>query len=313
MVYEEFLSIVQSSLKSRLGDSISVTVQKVPKNNGTMMDGLSICRPGEHISPTIYLNSFYEHWKSGVSLAEILEEIQHIYADGTSFPNIDPGILNDFKKLRDRVAYRLVHTASNQEMLRDLPSVSFLDLSVIFYLYLEENEYGHMTATIHKSHAKSWGVTEIMLYQLAQRNTPRLLPAELKSMREVIEGLRLCQTDDALTKQTADEHGQEPAPLYVLGNTSGINGACAVLYDHVLKNFADPLEQDLIILPSSIHEVLLVPYTEELCINDLFHMVHHINRTEVPVEDRLSDEIYYYRRAEDRITLMPRLSKHHTS
>ncbi|MBS5062662.1 MAG: hypothetical protein KHZ58_02695, partial [Hungatella hathewayi] len=79
------------------------------------------------------------------------------------------------------------------------------------------------------------------------------------------------------------------------------------------KNFADLLEQDLLILPSSIHEVLLLPYAEDICMEDLFQMVRHVNQTEVPVEDRLSDEVYRYKRAEDCIIAIPRLSKYQTS
>ena len=315
MVYEEFISTIQSTLKLRLGDGICVTVLKVPKNNGTMLDGLCITRPDQKISPTIYLNSFYEHWKSGVSMRDILEEIVEIYAEGTAFPRIDPGILNDFKKLRDKVAYKLIHTGANRKLLEDLPNIPFLDLSIVFYLYLEENEYGHMTAVIRRSHLKTWGVTAKELYQLAKNNTPRLLPPELKSMGEVIRDLCNSQMDDALTRQLLwEQHCMpEPAPLYVLTNTCGINGACTILYEHALKNFADLLEQDFIILPSSIHEVLLVPYTEELCMEELFEMVHEVNQTEVPVEERLSDELYRYRRETDSITLVPRLTEYQTS
>lgn len=315
MVYQEFISIVQSSLKSRLGDKAQITIQKVPKNNGTLLDGLSIVRPDRPVAPTIYLNTYYEHWKSGAAMSEILEEILYLYDDDSSFPQIDPGILKDFKRLRDKVAYKVVHTASNREMLKDLPNMPFLDLSIIFYLYLEEYEYGHMTATIHTSHMKAWGVTELELYRLAKINTPRLLPAELRSMVEVIRDLCKSQMEDSFAKDflRGPWCSQEPAPLYVLSNTCGVNGACAMLYEHALKNFADLLEQDLIILPSSIHEVLLVPYTEDLCMDDLFQMVHHVNHTEVPVEERLSDELYWYKRSEDRITAVPRLSKYPAS
>ena len=52
---------------------------------------------------------------------------------------------------------------------------------------------------------------------------------------------------------------ETPAPFYVFSNRSGINGAACILYEDVLKNFADGVEKNLIILPSSIHEVLLLP------------------------------------------------------
>ena len=101
---------------------------------------------------------------------------------------------------------------------------------------------------------KSWGVTPNELYRLAMKNTPRLLPAELKSMEEVIKELCAIQMDDDFIRQLIREQAQvkEPTPLYVLSNTCGVNGACAMLYENALKNFADLLEQDLLILPLSL-------------------------------------------------------------
>jgi hypothetical protein len=43
-------------------------------------------------------------------------------------------------------------------------------------------------------------------------------------------------------------------------NDRASHGAAAVLYENVLKQFADGIDRDLFILPSSIHELLLVPY-----------------------------------------------------
>lgn len=63
------------------------------------------------------------------------------------------------------------------------------------------------------------------------------------------------------------------------------------------------LEKDLVILPSSIHEVLLIPYEDHICFEELTDTVSHINRAEVPVEDRLSDQVYLYSRSLDAVTL----------
>ena len=61
------------------------------------------------------------------------------------------------------------------------------------------------------------------------------------------------------------------------------------------------MKADLVILPSSVHEVLLIPNDEHVSFDDLAHTVSHINRAEVPVEDRLSDQIYLYSREQDAV------------
>lgn len=315
MVYEEFLSTVQAALNSRLGNSYTTHRQKVLKNNGTVLDGLCIMKKGEHAAPTIYLNSFYELWQSGATMSEILKEILNIYEEGHEFPNIDPELFTDFTKLEDKVAYKLVHTKFNEERLTDLPHIPYLDLSIIFYLFLEENEHGHMTACIHQNHMAAWGVTKEKLLELASRNTPRILPAEIKSMEEVMADLIRSLPKDELSGELLHKQAQgvTPYPLYVLSNSYGINGSCSILYEDLLKNFANQLGQDLIILPSSIHEVLLIPYANDLSFDNLSQMVQYINMTEVPLEDRLSNQIYHYRRQDHQVVLIETSSKDQAS
>lgn len=315
MVYETFLTTVKETLQSRLGDEYGIFIQKIPKNNGTLMDGLCISKSSDRLAPTIYLNTYYEHLKDGTPLTTILDEILHVYTDNSIVPQIDPDILSHFDSLKDKVVYKLIHTSSNEALLKNLPHVPYLDLSIVFYLFLEENEYGHMTALIHEEHMNSWNTTIEELYQLASENTPRLLPADIKSMTEVMQELAKTQLGEDYREEFIEEllSTDDPSPLFVLTNSSGLNGACTILYETPLKNFANLLAQDLIILPSSIHEVLLVPYTESVCFEELYEMVRHINQTEVPVEDRLSNQIYFYNRSEHHITLLPLSSEYPTS
>ncbi len=303
MVYEMFQAKVADSLRSQLGSDYQLVLQKVPKNNGTILNGLSIMRKGAGVSPTIYLESYYERFQEGTSFNFIIQEILQIYQEHTAVTHLDFSILNDFSLLRDKVMYKLIHTASNRELLQDIPSIPYLDLSIVFYLFLEKNEYGQMTALIHNDHLESWNTCLEELYRLASANTPEFLPADLKPMSDVMKSIAQEQLGTDYREDFIDELMSSPdaSPLYVLTNSSGICGACALLYPDQLKNFADMLESDLVILPSSIHEVLLVPYDDHISFDELAHMVSHINRAEVPVEDRLSDQVYLYSRALDQV------------
>lgn len=303
MVYEMFQAKVADSLRSQLGGDYQLVLQKVPKNNGTILNGLSIMRKGAGVSPTIYLESYYERFQEGTSFNFIIQEILQIYQEHTAVTHLDFSILNDFSLLRDKVMYKLIHTASNRELLQDIPSIPYLDLSIVFYLFLEKNEYGQMTALIHNDHLESWNTCLEELYRLASANTPEFLPADLKPMSDVMKSIAQEQLGTDYREDFIDELMSSPdaSPLYVLTNSSGICGACALLYPDQLKNFADMLESDLVILPSSIHEVLLVPYDDHISFDELAHMVSHINRAEVPVEDRLSDQVYLFSRALDQV------------
>jgi len=91
--------------------------------------------------------------------------------------------------------------------------------------------------------------------------------------------------------------------MYVLTNQQRFLGACCILYDDVLKEIAERLDSDLYILPSSIHEVILMPVTVTESVPALSQMVCDINQSEVSAEEILSDHIYYYHRSTDSITM----------
>ena len=89
--------------------------------------------------------------------------------------------------------------------------------------------------------------------------------------------------------------------LYLLTNQMGYNGAAAILYEGVLKNFAEEVGKDLILLPSSIHEVLLLPDNGDSDYEALSALVREVNEAQVRREEWLSDHVYRYLKEEDRI------------
>ena len=305
MVYKAFQETIIDRLQNRLGPDYRLTVSKIPRNNGLFLDGLAVTPAGQTMAPVVYLNHYYERFLAGRSMDDLVEEITDIYRESAGL--FQPGILslNDFSQLKDKVTYRIISTKDNQLLLEDVVSFPFEDLSIVFYLLLQQSPTGQMSALIHKRHMKQWQTTPEELLALAETNTPRLLPPVLKPMADVMENIARTHIDQEYEPGMIDRifPGHEAMPLYVLSNSTALNGACVMLYPDVLKNFAEQLDRDLVILPSSIHEVLLLPYDEDIRICDLAEMVTGINQNEVAVEDRLSDHVYLYSRAADAVAL----------
>ena len=153
-----------------------------------------------------------------------------------------------------------------------------------------------MTAAISDHHMKTWGVTVHDLYHDSLLNTPRLFPPVISSMACILESLD--------PKHLQHQPAFPETPFYVLTNQNGINGAACILYKDVIKNFAEGMDRNILILPSSIHEVLLLPDDELVSYNDLAHLVTFINQTEVPAQDRLSNQVYRYSRSEDDFSIV---------
>lgn len=215
--------------------------------------------------------------------------------------------LSDYEKAKDYINFKLIRRETNQQLLEDMPNLDMLDLAVIFYLDLGTSENGEMTVQIHNSHMKSWGVSKEELYDRAKENSSRLHPACISPMEEVMLGiLREQGLDDnqvEMTKMLIGSRAMEP-PLYVLTNKTGLNGAACILYENCLSDFAEELGADIVILPSSLHEVLLLPDRGQLDYQDLQEMVQQINKTEVMEEDILSNKIYHYARLENKLTVI---------
>ena len=297
MNYNQFLKEVRAAVQERLGSDYEIRIQKITKNNGIVLEGLIIGKANKNIAPTIYLNSYYMHFTNGMSLEEILEDILSVYKENNDVVLGDMREFLDFNNVRDKLAFKLIRRKKNQELLMDVPYIKFLDLAVVFYLILDEHKGGQMTALIHNSHMEPWGVGKEELYRLAMKNTPILLPPEIKTMKEIMCDILKGHLEELEMEEMVDDlldfDSQKPT-LYVLSNKKQINGAGCILYDKCLKSFADLQESDIVILPSSTHEVILAPDDGKLDYGELRKMVGEINESEVPEEDVLSDGIYKY-------------------
>lgn len=294
MIYETFLTTIHSLVQEKLEGRAEVSLRRVLKNNGLLLDGLSISSPSSAFSPTVYLNSYYDEEEEGLSLPVIAEQILLLYEEENGLPSELAQQLKDFEKIRDRIAYKLINAEDNAVLLSEVPHFRYLDLAVVFYIIVTENDDGQMTALIHDEHLGMWNVTREDLSDLAEKNMASLLPCRITPIEDAILSL---EEEVPLDEETS----LFPVDLYVLSNERGINGAACLLYKDVLKNFAEQVGDDLVILPSSIHEVLLAPSEKALSYDELNEMIYYINRSEVPMEDRLSDHIYYYSREQNCI------------
>lgn len=307
MNYNQFLEEVRAAVQERLGRDYEIRIQKITKNNGIVLDGLIIGKTSKSIAPTIYLNSYYIHFTHGMSMQEILEDIISAYKENNDVVLGDMRELLDFSNVRDKVAFKLIQMEKNKELLKDVPYIEFMDLAVVFYLILDEHRGGQMTALIHNSHMEPWGVEKEELYRLAIRNTPILLPPEIKTMKEIMCDILKGHLEELEMEEMVDDlldFDSQKSYLYVLSNKKQINGAGCILYDGCLKDFADSQNSDIVILPSSTHEVILVPDDGKLDYGELRKMVGEINKSEVPKEDVLSDRIYKYSRHDCKIILI---------
>ena len=168
MAYEIFLECLLQNLQAALGEEFHFILRPLPRNNGVTLDGLTLQGPGAHLAPTIYLNPYYQKLIHGSSLESIVEEILQLYQTTPPPASLTAESVIDFEYLKDKVMFRMIHTASNQVLLSDVPHIPYLDLSIIFFLSLERTDTGQVTAMIHNSHARMWKVSALSLIHISE-------------------------------------------------------------------------------------------------------------------------------------------------
>ena len=298
MEYKEFVEYIKMNAGYIAGEGGNITINHVIKNNGCEMDGLVIMEKGKDIAPTIYLDSFYELYTNGENIKNIIRQIEVIYEQNKNNVTFDVNILKHFDTIKDKIVYKIVNYRSNEKLLEQVPHKRILDLAVVFYCLLD-NEYGRSaTALIYNNNLKNWNVTIDDVYKAALKNTPDLLHSKISSMAALFEK---CGVN--VDGEEVDLKDYVPSDMYVLTNESKLNGAACILYENVLYDFAQKLGADLYILPSSVHEVILLPKLSMFEKDELVNMVKEVNTEGVAADEVLSDHVYEYNRTERLITM----------
>lgn len=298
MTMDVFAGTVKEALAVYFEDC-TIQVQEVKKNNGRILHGLTIREQESNLAPTIYLEAFFEQYQEGRSFVDIVKEIARVY-EAHRVPGcfaFDTGIITDYERAKDSICFKVVNTERNTELLSDVPSIPFCDLSVIFYIKMPKMDDQEASVTIHNSLMDSWGIDTDTLFEMAKYNTPRLLPGNVRSMESVLPGLFFDEPGDVLATGFDDIRPAEDFGMYVATNKAKLHGASVFLYDTLLSGFADRIGADFYILPSSIHELIFLPDTKMMDAEALRDMVMAVNSSEVMPEEVLSDNVYHYSRA----------------
>lgn len=291
MTYYQFVQAVETRVKEVVRDEIEVCSHTAEKNNGVTRKGIMLTERGINISPTIYLEEYYRQFQSGNSLDRIAADILRLYHEVRFRKSWDAGKITDYEKVKDRIIYRLVNRKANEKLLENMPYIPYLDLAIVFCVLLEVTGNGTATMAVSSEHARLWGVSGEELYGMASENTCRLLPDDFSAMSKVIEEL----------SDTPQEEGEEC--MYVLSNRIRSHGAAAILYEKRLEGIGMYLESNYYVLPSSIHEVIVIPEKAAPGKEMLSQMVEEINRTQVADEEVLSGRAYYYDREKKKLVL----------
>lgn len=295
MDYEIFKEEVSEKFRDFLPEEYQewdIRIRPVQKVNVTL-DGISLFDKNSKlsVSPMIYINDMYKRYQDINDLQAVLQTMADMMVQAMKQV---PEPAMDFKTAEEKVFFQLVNTEQNRDMLAGLPHREFQDLSIIYRWLIDNSGEGIQSIVVDDQIKEKIGMSEEQLFQAAAQNTRNLLPPVVKSVDEVIYEIF---TGDGMPEELAklmlDKLSTE-LKTYIITNEKAIGGAASMLYETELHKLAERLDDDLYILPSSIHEAIVVPASAGIDPGELAQMVFEINMTQVSLSERLSNQVYLY-------------------
>lgn len=292
MEYQKFVTEVKEKVAKRLEGREKIYLRESVKNNGVKRIGLHFVSTDygkEKVSLILYMEEFYQFYTSNedVDLAEVVDKIISVFNERKIDTYLSALRLYDYEEMKSHIVYSLVNHKRNEERLKNIPHVPFLDMEIIFrcIVLVNNDETGDFIIT--NDHMKLWETNTESLFELAKANTERILPPLFTDIKD--------ELGNFYTMEDLKEDGDtDRGKIYVLTNQKKTAGAAVILYDGVLERIAKELGDSYWIIPSSTEEVLILRKRDELPEELMRETIQTVNETEVRPEQILSDIPYFY-------------------
>ena len=281
MNLQEFAEKLLENVTKQVASDVEVKLCTVLKPNDVKSLGLLMRKAGQQTGIRFCVEKLYErylnnHCEDGLSgivhqLVAALGENEKIAEDLVEQITMD---IFDFERVKNRIYLKLINSA-------------------VFYLY---NSAGSIL--IHEELMRIWNTTPHELYEIALDNMVKQQPAKFFSVQEYLE------EHGTLTLEKMNQAEEVDTSLYTLTNALEWNGASALLYPDVLETYANQYGCDWLIIPSSVHEVLLRPYCSEAEIENARSAISDVNASLLSPDEVLSDHPYLYRRDKKELICM---------
>jgi len=312
MDFEEFKGKAVESIRDYLPAGFAradITIQNVVKNNDTVLSGLLIRKDDVNIAPTIYLEDFYKDYTDGKGFGDIMKDIARMRMAHDVTKDVDTSMFQDLEKVKGKIFPKLINAEMNKEYLSDKPHTIKEDLAVVYAIDLGERGDGRISTMINNQMMEYYNLSTDELHDIALDNLSKM-DIQFRTMRDVLidmmfpDGMR---EDDPMVAMLPPE--EEKPSMYVLTANNMLNGAMALLDQKTMDDISQKLGGDFIVLPSSVHESILLPVNGAYDEHSLESLVRDVNASIVAPEERLSDHVYIYDSVEKELVLADKMAE----
>lgn len=276
------LRIVADRLSVELGVSAEVVFNK--KNNNVEKAAITITKQGSNLAPVIYPPYGWEEMNED----ELVRHFKECFYNSIPDEDFNVSLFTDWQKAKGKLYPILIGAASNEGA--ELVTVPLTGDLMIAFIVEVSGVFGNGTVKVSPAHMALWRVDTKELLKVAKENikgTSKI--ADMFSvMSNILEG------NPGIAGGFDLEEIRNDTFMYVASNKDGIYGAGILVDDESIQRFHE-MVGNFFILPSSVHELIFVPDSGDPDMaNNLLEMVKQVNATEVPEQDVLTNEVYYF-------------------
>ena len=258
MNYEQFLEQMKEDLKARFTTDlppeyadVRIGIRDVEKLQGESYRGLSFRRGDSPVEANLNMTGAFQAYEAGRPYEDILEEVEaQLMKVVDRTPQFNIGELMDYEAMKPKLMMEIIPQKGNGDRLENIPHQKVEDMALIYRLDMGDSAGGKMTSVITNQQLNAFGITAEQLHQDALENAPITHPASLRSMQEVMAEMMGMEPEDVMSGE----------PTMLVATVEGsFMGASVIQYPGFMEQAAEKIGGDFFVLPSSIHEVLLIP------------------------------------------------------
>ena len=286
---QEFAEDIKQNLYERGYGEVTVNFNEVEKAN-QKYEAMSVVAEGSNVGVNFNLEQAFAAYENSGDYQGVVASAANVIAEGLdNAPAVDVSALMDYDAMKDKLSIEVISAETNEDLLSKIPHDRIEDLAVVYRFVLESNDNGRSSILVSNDLIERMGVTPEQLKADALENAPEIRPAVIQGMNEV---MREMMGPEVFEMMGIPEQTEEM--MYVATVPDKNSGAGVLAYQDFMDQAAEKIGGDFFILPSSIHEILLVPDDGQKGADELRAMVMDVNATQVSPEEKLTDNVYHY-------------------
>lgn len=287
---EKFVEDVRRELFYQKGRrDVEIAIEQVDKLNESY-EAMAVHLEGSKMGVNLHFEDYIQAYEDGVAYQDVVERaVTDIEKHIDNIPEFDITFISDYKLAKERLSIEVVSAERNANVLETVPHKLIEDMAIIYKINVELGIEDGGTVLVNDSLLKMYGISQDQLHEDAVKNASIIKPFLIRGMSKILQ--------DMMSEEEAAFFGVEDAQdeaMYVATVPGCVKGAGVLAYDKFMDYAVEKLGGDFFVLPSSVHEILLVKDDGKTSYEELKEMVEQVNEAEVKPEEKLTDSVYHY-------------------